>query len=520
MASQLLASIGACTIVVSAFIWLRRSTASRILGTLPGPRSPSWVYGNMLQLLCADSYGDYEFRWQQQYGAVYRVKGCFGEDRLVISDPEALRNIINSPSFGYPPARWKIGNVTMTSDNVACVVGEEHRRIRADMGPGFSGQGVRNFLPIFLDVANKMANEWEILCSPGSSIRLDVAKMMNHGTLDIICTAALGFPVDSVQNPDHPLARTHLDILGAAFVRARAGIVAEFLTTYTPEFMLRLSLHLPIGPTRALLTFKTTTDQIMEQKTQEYKMNQSETNDLLSTMFAASSKTGVTVAQVVHQIPLLLVAGQDTSANVLSWALLELARHPDFQHSLRQEILAHKRKGVEVEYNDMPLLNALLKETLRLTPAGPILERIATEDCVLPLSTAIKTSSGTHIRELPIRKGQIIFLALAAYQRQEPLWGSDAHEFKPSRWLEGDPCTGPALGPYAKLLSFLGGPRVCPGWRFALLEMQVILTELLAKFSVSLPENNIIRARLSTVQFPVDNKGAKGLHLVVGRLAN
>lgn len=45
MASQLLASIGACTIVVSAFIWLRRSSASRILGTLPGPRSPSWVYG-------------------------------------------------------------------------------------------------------------------------------------------------------------------------------------------------------------------------------------------------------------------------------------------------------------------------------------------------------------------------------------------------------------------------------------------------------------------------------------------
>jgi cytochrome P450 len=388
------------------------------------------------------------------------------------------------------------------------------------MGPGFSGQGVCNFLPIFLDVANKMVNEWEILCSPGSSIRLDVAKMMNHGTLDIICTAALGFPVDSVQNPDHPLARTHLDILGAAFVRARAGIVAEFLTAYSPEFMLRLSLHLPIGPTRALLTFKTTTDQIMEQKIQEYKLNQSETNDLLSTMFAASSKTGVTPAQVVHQIPLLLVAGQDTSANVLSWALLELARHPDFQHSLRQEILAHKRQGVEVEYDDMPLLNALLKETLRLTPAGPILERMATEDCVLPLSTEIKTSSGTHIRELPIRKGQIIFMALAAYQRQEPLWGSDAHEFKPSRWLEGDPCTGPALGPYAKLLSFLGGPRVCPGWRFALLEMQVILTELVAKFSVSLPENNVIRARLSTVQFPVDNEGAKGLHLAVERLAN
>ncbi|KAJ7704698.1 cytochrome P450 [Mycena olivaceomarginata] len=474
MASQLLASIGACTIVISAFIW-----------------SPSWVYGtsalvawsagkqiypsssgNMLQLLCADSYGDYEFRWQQQYGAVYRGERLFWY-RLVVSDLEAFRNIINNPSFDYPPARRKIGNVTMTSDNVACVVGEEHRRIRADMGPGFSGQGVRNFLPIFLDVANRMVNEWEILCSPSSSIRLDVAKMMNHGTLDIICTAALGFPVDSVQNPDHPLARTHLDILGAAFVRTRAGIVAEFLTTYIPEFMLRLSLHLPIGPTRALLTFKTITDQIMEQKIQEYRLNQSETNDLLSTM----SKRESHPAQVVHQIPLLLVAGQDTSANVLSWALLELALHPDFQHSLRQEILAHKRQGVEVEYDDMPLLNALLKETL----------------------------SGTHIRELPIRKGQIIFLALA-----EPLWGSDAHEFKPSR---------PALGPYAKLLSFLGGPRVCPGWRFALLEMQVILTELLAKFSLSAPEQRHPSTSVDSTVSPLITRGAKGLHLAVKRLA-
>ena len=55
---------------------------------------------------------------------------------------------------------------------------------------------------------------------------------------------------------------------------------------------------------------------------------------------------------------------------------------------------------------------------------------------------------------------------------------------------------------------------------YRLLEMQVILTELLAKFSVSLPENSVIRARLSTVQFPVDNEGAKGLHLAVERLAN
>ncbi|KAJ7447214.1 cytochrome P450, partial [Mycena latifolia] len=154
----------------------------------------------------------------------------------------------------------------------------------------------------------------------------------------------------------------------------------------------------------------------------------------------------------------------------------------------------------------------------RLFPAGALLERWASEDCVLPLSSEIVTSTGQPIRELPIRKGQFIFLAVGAYQRLEDLWGSDADEFKPSRWLEEDPCSGQALGPYAPLLAFLGGPRHCAGWRFALLEMQVVLTELLAKFSFSLPVDSVVRSHFSAIQFPVDGEGAKGLWLSVERL--
>jgi hypothetical protein len=100
-------------------------------------------------------------------------------------------------------------------------------------------------------------------------------------------------------------------------------------------------------------------------------------------------------------------------------------------------------------------------------PAGPLLERYATEDCVLPLSSEILTTTGKHLHKLPIQKGQFIYVAVASYQRylhqyatnspeltlarMEALWGADADEFKPSRWLEGDPCAGQALGPYADL---------------------------------------------------------------------
>ncbi|KAJ7635205.1 hypothetical protein FB45DRAFT_743650, partial [Roridomyces roridus] len=60
--------------------------------------------GNMLQLLLSYRYGDYEFRWQKLYGALYRVKGCFGEDRLVVSDPMALQFMVNNANkFGHSP---------------------------------------------------------------------------------------------------------------------------------------------------------------------------------------------------------------------------------------------------------------------------------------------------------------------------------------------------------------------------------------------------------------------------------
>ncbi|KAJ7447240.1 hypothetical protein FB451DRAFT_782447 [Mycena latifolia] len=87
-----LAEVAACAIICFASLWkvLRRSPDT--FATTPGPSSPSWIYGNMLQLVLAEHYGDHEFKWQKQYGPLYRVKGCFGEDRLVISDPLALRH--------------------------------------------------------------------------------------------------------------------------------------------------------------------------------------------------------------------------------------------------------------------------------------------------------------------------------------------------------------------------------------------------------------------------------------------
>jgi len=153
-------------------------------------------------------------------------------------------------------------------------------------------------------------------------------------------------------------------------------------------------------------------------------------------------------------------------------------------------------------------------------PVLPIDDRIAREDTVIPLSETITLSTGEDVSEIFIEKGQIVSIAIASFQRLESRWGKDAHEFNPNRWLQGSAYSGgEALGPYANLLSFLGGPHNCLGWRFAISEMQIFICELVRRFSFALPEDDAVRIRLLGTLMPVMSNGQKGAPLVVSRLS-
>ncbi|KAF8177935.1 cytochrome P450, partial [Mycena galopus ATCC 62051] len=168
--------------------------------------------------------------------------------------------------------------------------------------------------------------------------------------------------------------------------------------------------------------------------------------------------------EIVAQVGNLMLAAQETTANTIAFGLLELARHPHFQEALRAEIRSVLGTSVgTVSYDSMPLLNALIKETIRFYPAVPVSDRVAMQDTAIPLGEAITTITGERISRIPIMKGQLVTIAIASYQRLESRWGTDAHDFNPSRWLDGTVTQGTAIGPYANLLSFSGGPRSCLG---------------------------------------------------------
>ncbi|KAL0573690.1 hypothetical protein V5O48_008261 [Marasmius crinis-equi] len=210
---------------------------------------------------------------------------------------------------------------------------------------------------------------------------------------------------------------------------------------------------------------------------------------------------------------------------------------PDIQTRLREEIRSKEREMsaqgridfTAEDFESLPYLTAVLKETLRYHPVGPHLARVAVEDQCIPLSESIKTSSGRTINEIPVSKGQKVVVSIASYNRQviittsritrrpsdqsrlarnKEVYGEDAHLFKPERWLVENPSEsesnkGPSVGVYASLLTFGGGVRACLGWRFAVLELQAFLVELIRNFEFSLtPECDKIRREICQVMVP------------------
>lgn len=169
------------------------------------------------------------------------------------------------------------------------------------------------------------------------------------------------------------------------------------------------------------------------------------------------------------QVVAVLLAGRDTTAATLSWALYELCRHPDKYRRLRREVLdalGGSRTAVP-DYADLKAMTYLrhtLNETLRLYPAVPYNLRAALGDAILDPGV------GSEAPPISVVEGDIVVYSALAMQRRADLYPAvsdtfaDPAVFSPERWESWTP------KPW-HYVPFNGGPRICVGQNFAMTEM-------------------------------------------------
>ncbi|KAK0438187.1 cytochrome P450 [Desarmillaria tabescens] len=464
------------------------------LSDLPGPESPSFFSGNLKQIWASED-SNLQDKWFKQYGPTIRYAGILGGYRLFTTDLRAVSHILNN-AYDYPKpphSRYNIGRVI--GKGVLVVEGEKHKQQRRTMNPAFGPAQIRELNTIFLEKSLQLRDLWTAECAAQGSLTTNVLSWLSRLTLDVIGLAGFNYKFNSL-NPSHtPNELT--EAFTKIFATATRSSPLVFIKTFFPVLRF-IPDPRDAEISRAHETMSRIGHQLLDESHARLRASgekgSSTARDLLSLLVKANMSSGVGEHQrmadsdVLAQVPTFLVAGHETTSTATTWALFALTQSPDTQIKLRDELLRVDTDTPTMdELNALPYLDWVVRETLRVHSPVPGTVRIAGKDDVIPLSRPFVDRKGkVQIASGMIRKGQVVMIPITTINRDETLWGEDARAFKPERWEKIPDTVKSIPGVWGNLLSFIGGPRSCIGYRFSLVEMKAILFTLVRAFEFEL----------------------------------
>lgn len=193
---------------------------------------------------------------------------------------------------------------------------------------------------------------------------------------------------------------------------------------------------------------------------------------------AADSEIEITPKFIRDMTLTYIAAGKGTTSHSLCWIMVMLNRNPRVLEKIRNElheklpalIYGTVKTPTRKELGELIYLEAAIKESLRLNPAAPVNGRVANKDTIL--------SDGTFVPE-----GTRAVISSYAIGRMKSIWGDDAAEYKPERWIDFDTGKLIQVSPF-KFTVFHAGPRYCLGAKFAMMEMKMTIASLISRFDL------------------------------------
>jgi len=430
---------------------------------LPGP--PQWpVVGNLLQIAPGRLHRQLE-GWADRYGSAFQLR--FGRRRiLVMTEHGTIGTVLrdrpdrfNRPVHSGMALREMGLQVGLFSAN-----GDMWRRQRRMVMAGFDPGHVKDYFPSLLRVAQRLQGRWRQAADRNAWIDLQ-ADLMRF-TVDAIAGLAFGSEVNTLQSDEDVIQRHLNKIFPALFRRILAPV----------RYWRYVRLPADRALDRSVRAVRTAIEGFIAQARDRIRQEperREHPRNLLEAMINAADEggSGLDDRDVAGNVLVMLLAGEDTTANTLAWLIHFLHAHPEVERKARDEVarVAPDPATYTPEaIGALDYVEACAMETMRLKPVAPILTAQSIEDTVV---AGIEVPADTLIFGL---------------MRRDALDGAhfaDPFAFRPERWLAGAPS---AKLTSAKRVSmpFGAGPRICPGRYLALMEMKMAIAMLLATFEI------------------------------------
>ncbi|NRB01117.1 MAG: cytochrome P450 [Rhodobacteraceae bacterium] len=367
---------------------------------------------------------------------------------ILANDPTILRTVLQERPEDFPKSdRIGEGLRPLLGQSVFITNGTLWARQRRIIDPAFEGGRIAETLPVILAASDAATRRMR----PG---QLDAEEAMSHATADVIFRALFSVPIED---------QTASALYDAFRRYQRAQPLVNFgafipLPKWVPRGVPRAA-RLAARDIRALIM------RLVDARAAQIEAGTAPDDLATRIMTTPDPETGAVFApsEMVDQVAIFLLAGHETSAAALSWALWLLAANPELQEALVAEAQGFvvDPKARTSPRKTLPGILDVVRETLRLYPPVPMMVR--------------ETTAGERFRDRDIPEGTQVVLSPWHLHRHTRLW-TDPDEFDPSRWGNDHPAQRDAYMPFSK------GPRTCPGAAFALTEACVILAYVLARF--------------------------------------
>lgn len=421
----------------------------------PGPATPAvvqtleWI-AHPLALMdaCAQRYGD---------TFTLRV-GQNGSPFVFLSNPQAIKEIFTADpnQFDSGPAN-KMAQPLLGENSLMLMDGDRHRRERQMLTPPFHGERMRAYAELICQISEQVASQWRI----GQPFPARAA--MQEISLQVILQAVFGL------------------YEGARYQQLRQLLCAMLDVTSSPlgsSLLFFKFLQQDLGPWSPWGHFLRRQQQITQLLYAEIRERREQAHpsrtDILSLLMEARDPEGqpMTDAELHDELLTLLVAGHETTATSLAWALYSIHHVPGVLDKLLVEL---DRLGDEPDPNAiarLPYLTAICQETLRIYP-------------ILFITFGRVVKSPIEIMGYRFESGAVLAPCIYLTHRREEIY-PQPEQFKPERFLERQ------FSPY-EYLPFGGGSRRCLGMALAQFEMKLVLATVLKRWQLALADGHPVR---------------------------
>lgn len=432
------------------------STTTGEKRVVAGPQG-SWLLGCMRQLQ-RDPIGVYT-QANREFGHYVRIRAFPGMYVYLLTHPDAVEHVLQKNHKNYRKPNFFNGPVSLLSgDGILTSEGDFWLRQRRLMQPAFHRQQLARLTPLMVAAAESFVRQHQ---AAGLGKPVDI--------LDEMMKLALRIAGDTLFSTD---ITAEADNMGKAFRVAFAYVNRRMNSPPLIPTWLPTPWNLAFARAKRLL------DRVVLDLIAARRKTSTPHNDLLSLLLAAQDEetgTGMTDQQVRDEALTLLTAGHETAGASLSWTWYLLGLHPQVQNDLYDEVHG-QLQGRNPTLDDLPrlpLVRAAFEETLRLYPPAWGLVR--------------ETIGPDEVDGFPISAKSIVTLNQLITHRHPDFW-DEPDAFRPQRFL---PDQAPSQHRFA-YFPFGGGPRVCIGNTFALLEGPLVLATILQRFRVELVPGQVV----------------------------